>query len=209
MVRRALSGDAVAPEELFGRGGFSLTLTSDVAPPPIWLAALGERMLRVAGEVADGVLLNWCTPERVAHARRVVDEAASDSGRDPSSVTVAVYVRACLGVDGSAALEALRQMTGLYASFPPYRRQMEAMGLGDLAVEAAAAIRAGRPEAVPDELVRALAVTGGRSEALERFDRYRSAGADLVLSYPVAARDPFSSVLGTILAAAPSPAIER
>src|SRR5436305_11709147 len=37
-------------------------------PPAIWIAALGPRATRLAGEVADGVLLNWCTPERVATA---------------------------------------------------------------------------------------------------------------------------------------------
>ena len=57
---------------------------------------------------------------------------------------------------------------------------------------------------------RFLTVMGGRAEALARFRAYRDAGADLVLCYPVAAAaDPFSSILGTVLAAAPSPAVER
>ena len=37
----------------------------------------------------------------------------------------------------------------------------------------------------------------------------RAAGADLVLCYPVAALDPFSTVLGTAIACAPDPAVER
>ncbi|HMC36413.1 MAG TPA: hypothetical protein VKK30_00950, partial [Actinomycetota bacterium] len=71
------------------------------------------------------------------------------------------------------------------------------------------AIQEGRTADVPDLLVDALTVWGGRPEALERFDAYRRAGADHVLCYPVAARDPYSSVLGTVLAAAPAPAVER
>ncbi|HEX8100614.1 MAG TPA: hypothetical protein VF660_10505, partial [Actinomycetota bacterium] len=74
---------------------------------------------------------------------------------------------------------------------------------------AAAAIDAGKPEAVPDRLVRGLTVLGGRREALERFDAYHRAGADLVLCYPVPAREPFSSILGTAMTAAPEPAVER
>src|SRR5437870_2682388 len=58
-------------------------------PPPIWLAALGDRMLELAAEVADGVLLNWCTPERVARARDTLASAARAAGRDPASLTVA------------------------------------------------------------------------------------------------------------------------
>jgi 2-methylisocitrate lyase-like PEP mutase family enzyme len=57
-------------------------------------------------------------------------------------------------------------------------------------------------------LVRALTVTGGRDDALARFDAYHRAGADLVLLYPIAALDPYSSVLGTVMAGAPETAIE-
>lgn len=177
--------------------------------PPIWLGALGDRMIGLAGEVADGVILNWCTPERVGEARSLVDRAAEDAGRGPGSVAVAVYVRACLGVEEPLALEALRAMTGQYAAVPHYLRQLERMALGEEGSLAAKAHRAGRPEDVPDGLVRTLAVVGGRAEALARFEACHEAGADLVLCYPVAALDPFSSILGTILTAAPSPALER
>ncbi|MDP9119053.1 MAG: LLM class flavin-dependent oxidoreductase, partial [Actinomycetota bacterium] len=33
------------------------------APVPIWIAALGPRAVRLAGQIADGVILNWCTPD--------------------------------------------------------------------------------------------------------------------------------------------------
>jgi alkanesulfonate monooxygenase SsuD/methylene tetrahydromethanopterin reductase-like flavin-dependent oxidoreductase (luciferase family) len=177
--------------------------------PPVWLGALGDRMIQLGGEVADGVILNWCTPERVAQARRLVTTAAEEVGRDPGSVTVAVYVRACLGVEEPIALEALRQMTGRYAVLPQYLRQLVLMGLGEEGALAAKAHRAGLPGEVPEALVRSLSVWGGRAEARGRFDAYREAGADLVVCYPVPVREPFSSLLGTVLAAAPSPALER
>jgi alkanesulfonate monooxygenase SsuD/methylene tetrahydromethanopterin reductase-like flavin-dependent oxidoreductase (luciferase family) len=100
-------------------------------------------------------------------------------------------------------------MTGQYAAIPQYQRQLRRMGLGEEGSLAAKAHRAGRPEEVPEGLVRNLIVVGGRSEALARFEAYHDAGADLVLCYPVAALDPFSSILGTVLASAPSPALER
>jgi 5,10-methylenetetrahydromethanopterin reductase len=209
VVREALSGHAVQAEDLFSVGGFRLALSSEYDPPPVWLGALGDRMIRLAAEVADGVLLNWCTPERVAAARRLIEEGAERAGRSPAEVTVAVYVRACLGLEEPVALEALREMTGLYASFPNYRRQFELMGLGQEASLAAKASTGGRLRDVPESLVRTLTVTGGRAEALARFEAFRDAGADLVLCYPVAALEPLSSVLGTVLAAAPSPALER
>jgi len=206
VVREALAGGPVESVP-FGLSGFRLGLDLGAQPPGVWLAALGERMVALAGRLADGVLLNWCTPDRVADARRTVAEAAERAGRDPSSVTVAVYARGVLGVDGPAAYDGLREMTSMYASFPAYERQFAAMGFGDEAAAAAAAYRAGRLAGVPDALVRALAVTGGRAEALERFDALHAAGADLVLWYPVAAGDdPLGSVRTTILEAAPAPA---
>jgi 2-methylisocitrate lyase-like PEP mutase family enzyme len=77
-----------------------------------------------------------------------------------------------------------------------------------LAEAAVGAHRRGDPAAVPEALVDALCVRGGRDEAVARLDEYRAAGADLVVVYPVPAQDPASSLLGTIMAAAPDPSVE-
>jgi alkanesulfonate monooxygenase SsuD/methylene tetrahydromethanopterin reductase-like flavin-dependent oxidoreductase (luciferase family) len=208
-LREAFSGRRTEGDGQLGTAGFRLHIPAAAPPPPIWLAALGDRMVGLAGEVADGVILNWCTPQRVAEARAVLDEVAGGAGRNPGDLTLSVYVRACLGVDEGVALRALGAAAGQYASFPQYRRQMDRMGLGPAAGVAARAYREGRLEEVPEELIRALTVTGGRDAALARFAEYRRAGADLVLCYPVPALEPLSSILGSLLAAAPSPAVER
>ena len=169
---------------------------------PIWIAALGPRAMRLAGELADGVILNWCPPERVTFAKERIREGAEAAGRDPSEVTVAVYVRACIEQDQAVALHALRAAAGEYAAYPAYARQFAAVGLGE---EVAAARHAGDPAAVPESLVRAVCLFGGRAEALARLDAYREAGADLPVVYPVAAAEPTPSILGTLLALAPRP----
>lgn len=207
-VRALLAGEYVPAGNPFGADGFALGVDVAPGPAPIWLGALGDRMVGLAGELADGVILNWCTPDRVLAARKVLDEAAERAGRDPAAITVAVYVRACLGVAEPVALAALRETAGLYAAIPHYRRQFERMGLGKEAATAAAAFDSGRPSEVPDSLVRALAVTGGRAEALDRMHAFREVGADLVLWYPVPALDAVSSIMGTVMAAAPRPALQ-
>ena len=208
VLRTLFDGRVVEDDPMFETTGFGLDLLPE-ARPPLWIGALGDGMVRLAGEAADGVILNWCTPERVAQARATIRDAAAEAGRDPDAVTVSVYVRACLGLEEDVALSALRVATGQYASHPHYRRQMAAMGLGPQAERATVAMTEGRPERVPEDLVRALCVLGGRAEALARFAEYRGAGADLVLCYPVVALEPQSSFLGTVLAAAPDPAVER
>ncbi|MEX2275833.1 MAG: LLM class flavin-dependent oxidoreductase [Actinomycetota bacterium] len=181
------------------------------APParavPIWLAALGPRATRLAGEIADGVLLNWCTPERVAQAVGEVHEGARAAGRDPAEVTVAVYVRACVGVDDAAALTGLRAAAGEYAAIPAYRRQFERAGLAVEAQTAARAHHDRRPDAVPESLVRAVSLLGDAEEGRARLRSYREAGAQLPIVYPVPARDRASSLLGTIFALAPHPVL--
>ena len=174
-------------------------------PVPIWLSALGPRALETAGEIADGVLLNWCPPQRVSQAREAVRGAALRSDRDPDLVTVAVYVRASLGGDEAAALAALRAAAGEYASYPAYARQLAALGLGGEVEAAAAARRARRPDEVPESLVRAVALLGDPAAARTGLQAYREAGADLVVVYPVVTRDdPTGSLTATIRSLAPA-----
>ena len=175
------------------------------APVPIWLSALGPRAVRLAGEVADGVLLNWCPPERVAQARAALSEAAAAAGRDPSGVRVAVYVRGSLGENLKAADLALREAAGQYASYPAYARQFAAVGLERETVVAAQAHREGRPEDVPDALLRAVTLPGDATAAAARLQEYREAGADYPVVYPVVAgEDLQASLTATIRALAPA-----
>ena len=200
-VRALLAGGSV--------GGRRLSL-DPVWPVPIWISALGPRAVRLAGEIADGLLLNWCTPERVSEAMAVVREAAEGAGRDPDVVTVAVYVRASLGGDAVAALASLRAATAEYASYPAYRRQFRLMGLGEEAERAAAAHAAGLPGEVPESLVRTIGLVGEIEEARERLQAFRDEGADLPVVYPVAGgEDPAASVRATLAALAPRRATGR
>jgi 5,10-methylenetetrahydromethanopterin reductase len=196
---RAVLGLGSGPESRVDRVASYLDDLRDHRPDgvPLYLAALGDRMVQLAGARTDGVLLNWCSPARVERARHEVDRT------NPGRITLAVYVRACLGHDDQHALAALREAVAMYAAIPAYRRQLEAEGLGDLASSVT-----GDPLSVPVELVDALCVRGGRDQALARLDEYRAAGADLVVVYPVTAQEPVSSLMGTIMAAAPDPSVE-
>jgi alkanesulfonate monooxygenase SsuD/methylene tetrahydromethanopterin reductase-like flavin-dependent oxidoreductase (luciferase family) len=190
-VRVLLDGGAVDGDRL----------TLDIPRPvPIWVAALGPRAMRLAGEIADGVLLNWCPPERVAFARERIREGAERAGRDPAAVRVGVYVRSVVG-QGTAGDAGLRKAAAEYASYPPYRRQFEEAGLGKEAGRAAAGD-------VPEALLDAVSLRGDAAAASRRREAYRDAGADLPVVYPVATLEPVSSILGTLFGLAPAPAVE-
>lgn len=204
-VRALLAGETVTEE----RRGEPFRLALQVERPlPVWVAALGPKAMTLAGQIADGVILNWCPPERVPPARRAIAEAARAAGRDPAAVTIAVYVRAVVGQEPEHAMPVLRAAAAQYASYPAYLRQFEAVGLGDEARAAAEALRSGRLGDVPDRLIRSVAVVGDAPSASARLDAYRDAGADLVVVYPVPVLDATSSIMATLFALAPRPAIE-
>lgn len=196
---RGLITKGQAYDELSGEAS-ETDWSSDPRPAPVYLAALGPLMVSLAGEIADGVILNWCTPERVAQARAAIP--------DREGFTIAVYVRACLSHVDEHAVEALKVATARYASLDPYARQFDAMGLGKEA-GMAREDRDRTAEAVPDRLVEATCVWGSREATLARLQEYRDAGADVVVVYPVAAGEAVSSLTGTLMAAAPGPALEH
>jgi alkanesulfonate monooxygenase SsuD/methylene tetrahydromethanopterin reductase-like flavin-dependent oxidoreductase (luciferase family) len=74
-------------------------------PPrvPIYVGALGPQMVKLAGELADGVIPSWSSPEQVAWGKDLAAESARRAGRDPSDVKWAGFVRMCIDEDADLA----------------------------------------------------------------------------------------------------------
>jgi alkanesulfonate monooxygenase SsuD/methylene tetrahydromethanopterin reductase-like flavin-dependent oxidoreductase (luciferase family) len=102
------------------------------------VAAMGPKMCALAGEVGDGALLNWMTPERALWARELVLDGAKQAGRDPLGITIYGYIRVALG---KGAAERLKQEASFYTQMPHYARHFEATGVppGSIGIAAAAA----------------------------------------------------------------------
>jgi 5,10-methylenetetrahydromethanopterin reductase len=83
-------------------------------PIPIYLGALGPRMLRAIGAVADGGLPLLFPPERYTTAARLVAEGAQRAGRDPSEVDLAACIWCSLSSDRAAAEAALADKVAYY-----------------------------------------------------------------------------------------------
>ena len=101
-------------------------------PPevPLYLAALGPRMLRLAAEVADGVALNWCTAEQVTWSLQQLTAAANAAGRPVPRVIE--YIRTAVDADVDLARSTVAAAALAYAlHVPAYRRHFERMGFGE------------------------------------------------------------------------------
>lgn len=92
--------------------------------PRIAVGAMGPRMCRLAGAVADTVLLNWMVPDRITWAKARIAEGAARAGRDDLPQT-ACYVRCAIG-DG--AVDRVAKEAAKYNGYPAYTRHFIAMG---------------------------------------------------------------------------------
>ena len=108
------------------------------------VAALGPRMCRLAGEVADGVLLNWLTPAHALTSADWVRAGAAAAGR--STPRLAAYVRVAVGASGPARLDDEGRR---YAAIPAYAEHFARMGVPPVAT----AVWAPTADAVSDALV--------------------------------------------------------
>ncbi len=176
---------------------------------PIYIGALGPRMLELAGEVADGAALNWCSAERVQWSRERVAAGARRAGRDPGAVRVIEYIRVCVDEDVDAARAALATAMLGYALTGPrrpkdrgYRLHFTAMGFDPVLTELEARRERGEPlevlaRSVPPDLLRTVGASGGAAEAGLAFESL-AAGLDLPIARVVASRDPCVSAAAVI-----------
>ncbi len=203
--------DAGTPTDLAGQVQSSRRFRLAITPRPpalrLHLAAMGPRMLELAGTMADGVLLNWSCPQAMADAGARVRAAAATAGRDPADVEVAAYVRVAVADDPDAARAALAAQIGQYAALPAYASHFAQQGLGDAVTRVKAAHKqganaAGLAEALGTPALEALGFAGTPADAAGGFlDGLRDAELDhAVLRVVVVGDDPVDGVAAAIRA---------
>jgi alkanesulfonate monooxygenase SsuD/methylene tetrahydromethanopterin reductase-like flavin-dependent oxidoreductase (luciferase family) len=174
-------------------------------------------MLRLGGELADGICLNWCSPEQIAWSRERLAEGAARVGRDPTSVQVAEYIRVCVDRDIDAARRALARSTMGYALGPRvptererqlgYRAHFERMGFTEALAELDRMRQRGAPadevaDAFPPELLKRVGYYGAPEGAAGAFRRLAE-GLDMAIVRVVAARAGIASVQAVLQACRP------
>jgi F420-dependent oxidoreductase-like protein len=159
---------------------------------PVYIAALSPAMLRLAGEVADGVMLWLCNP---SYIREVVMPQLS-AGRERAGKTmegfdVVAAVPAALTSDVQQARSSLRLDLLPYFGLPFYRAMIERSGSGaDIAAyDAASGDVEAMQAAISDAFLEELAAIGEESAVRTGIERYRQAGASSPCVGPVARTD--------------------
>lgn len=168
--------------------GFKLMETPSTKVP-IFIGAIGPKMLALAGEIADGVILNDFTPpDRLGWALEQIDLGAKRAGRRAEDLEIVKRRGIFIADDLQAGLEFFRTYIGFYGAAPAYQQIMVGLGY-EKTVEAikqgyAERNRAAVKQAVSDEMVARLFAFGSRTDcqAIVRADL--SAGIDTSVVSP-------------------------
>jgi F420-dependent oxidoreductase-like protein len=152
-------------------------------PPPIFLAGLAPRMLELAGEIADGVVLWLAAPAYVRdHALPAIRRGRARAGKPPEGFEIVAAVPAALTVDRAGATALFRTELQRYLVLPFYRAMLEQSGF---AADVQAFDRAPGPGAVTDRLVAALGGIGDFRTVSAFIAAYRDAGVTLPAVRPI------------------------
>jgi probable F420-dependent oxidoreductase len=153
----------------------------------IGVGPFGPTMTRLAAELADEVVLNLASPERVAQVRRQVDDHAAAANREPPRITV--WVPAAMR-PGEASLRQAANQLAIYLAPPGYGEIFSELGFPDLVERArGGARRSELAAAIPIELAEQLGAFGSPEQIAARLQAYLQAGADTIAVVPVTAED--------------------
>ena len=142
-------------------GSGLLHTPADPLPAPVYLAAHGPQMMRVAADLADGANTYMQPPEHTYQSRQTL-------GPD---TTLSVVLPCVLDTDADAARAAGRRALSIYLSLPAYQRQWAASGFDE-------SDWAGRGS---DRLIDSFVAWGDAETIGERVAAHIAAGADQVL----------------------------
>jgi alkanesulfonate monooxygenase SsuD/methylene tetrahydromethanopterin reductase-like flavin-dependent oxidoreductase (luciferase family) len=161
---------------------------------PIYIAALSPHMLRLAGEIADGVLLWLCEPNYVRETViPEVREGRRRAGKDLEGFDVVPAVPAAVTEDRGATLDRVRGDLIPYLSLPFYRAMLDRSGFAAEIEGFDAAIQSGDTEgakaAISESMLASLGGFGSAADVQEAVRRYIEAGATSPGVSPVAGAD--------------------
>jgi F420-dependent oxidoreductase-like protein len=163
---------------------------------PIYLAVLGPKNVALAGEIADGWLPVFFSPEHTATLRVPLEEGAARAGRSLDDFRICPSVNVMIGDDLGAARDAMRPMLSLYVGGMGsreqnfYNRLVSTYGFEAAAKEVQDLYLAGRKSeaamALPGELIDAVSIVGPPDHARERIRAFKDAGVDTLIVSPMA-----------------------
>ena len=184
-------------------GGQGKALKLMIAPVqeriPIYIAAIGPKNTQLTGELADGWIPTFFSPEHVGDMRKLLEEGAERAGNGKQiddSFDIAPTVNVCVDDDVDKARDAMRPVLALYVGGMGSRKQnfynnlMQRYGYEEAAKEVQDLYLEGKKDeaaaALPGELIDMVSLCGPKDRIKERLAHYREAGVGTLMITPMA-----------------------
>jgi F420-dependent oxidoreductase-like protein len=164
---------------------------------PIYIAAIGPKNTTLTGEIADGWLPTFFSPEHVAEFRTLLEEGAARAGNGKQideSFDIAPNVNLCIDDDIDKARDQVRPLLALYVGGMGSRKKnfynslVQRYGFEDAAKEVQDLYLDGKKDeaaaALPAELIDQTSLVGPKERIKERIEVYREAGVGTLVATP-------------------------
>jgi probable F420-dependent oxidoreductase len=175
---------------------------------PVYLAAMGPKMLQLCGRKADGWIGYFATPEFLDEfVRPQIAAGAVNAGRGPDSIDICAETICCVHPDRDVAIARARRQVGFYVVHPVSDRVAEMHGLLDDVNTLRARMMTDRLAAfehTSDALVETLSISGTPEECRQKLDQYTGSIDHIALHTPYVppfgpedSADAFTQILDT------------
>ena len=184
-----------------GPGGFKLENAPET-PPPIYIAALRDKMLRLGGEIADGTFVNFLPLSGLPHVTEQIREGERTAGKvEGSSDVVCRFF--CIPGDDDAAMGVAKFVLAGYATVPVYEAFFRSLGWGDALDPMLEAWRAGDRgkalEVAPVDLIKEICIMGSPEQMRERLAEFADGGITTLVLTPLAPPEQIPGLLADML----------
>jgi alkanesulfonate monooxygenase SsuD/methylene tetrahydromethanopterin reductase-like flavin-dependent oxidoreductase (luciferase family) len=196
ITRAAMRGEKLNFEgKFFTAQNFKMAFKPSGRSIPIYVAAFGPKMTRLAGRISDGVLINMANPTEISRIAAEVKAGAQEAGKDPSKMEIICKIRCSIAPNYGVAREALSHALTYYALADYYRELLGRMGFVEEVEAMRAAWKTGGFHAaralISDRMFNSLPLVAATSapEVVEQIRPYIEAGATRIILPYVAASD--------------------
>jgi F420-dependent oxidoreductase-like protein len=165
---------------------------------PIYIAAIGPKNTQLTGEIADGWMPTFFSPEHVGDMRKLLEEGAARAANGKAideSFDIAPNVNLCVDDDIDSARDAIRPLLALYIGGMGSRKQnfynnlVQRYGFEAAAKEIQDLYLDGKKDeaaaAIPAELIDMTSLVGPKERIAERLELYRDAGVGTLVTTPL------------------------